>query len=257
VPINTNDKIIGNIDINEVVQKILADLGIKSDAVEIRHENSISNTERVKNTDKVIDVIDKKDVVEGEGKGVSESELVIDGGRVISLEDVRRKLDNVKADSITSVVISPKCILTPSAKDELKKRKLGIVVRKIGKNNFPLWLMLHDRIVVSISLLKHLQSEYDLIRTQIINLSGIVDEALKIAEQKKRGIILTQHPATVLRATGLCEILRVIIAVNPKQVSIDAKEIDANLMIIPPARINESDILESVRSFCQTQKSGD
>ncbi|MDR2642461.1 MAG: hypothetical protein LBC74_06675 [Planctomycetaceae bacterium] len=257
MPINTNDKIIGNIDINEVVQKILADLGIKSDAVEIRHENSISNTERVKNTDKVIDVIDKKDVVEGEGKGVSESELVIDGGRVISLEDVRRKLDNVKADSITSVVISPKCILTPSAKDELKKRKLGIVVRKIGKNNFPLWLMLHDRIVVSISLLKHLQSEYDLIRTQIINLSGIVDEALKIAEQKKRGIILTQHPATVLRATGLCEILRVIIAVNPKQVSIDAKEIDANLMIIPPARINESDILESVRSFCQTQKSGD
>ncbi|MDR1484993.1 MAG: hypothetical protein LBT09_09240 [Planctomycetaceae bacterium] len=253
-----NNKIIDNIDLDDIVQKILADLDVKPEAIEIRHvdtqsvdkaNNEVAKVDNVDKVDKVnrLDAIGKTDIVSEIGEG----ELLFDGGCVISLDDVRRKLEKIQTDKIASVVIPSGCILTPSAKDELKKRKLGIIVRKIAVNNFPLCLVLHGNVAASTSLLKQLQSEYNLIKTQFTELAGIVDEALKIAARQQRGIILTQHPASVLRATGLCEVLRVIIAVEPKQVSIDAKEIDANLMIIPPARINESNILESVRNFCR------
>jgi hypothetical protein len=249
VATNINDKIIASIDIEDVVQKILNDLNVNTQVAEVRS----ATTKNINNTNNKTDKVDKISETNVVGE-LREDEVLFDGGRVISLEYVRNKFDKIHVDKITTVVVPPSCILTPSAKDEIKKHKLEIIVRKINVNNFPLWMALHGNITASNLLIKQLQSEYELSRIQLADLSGIVDEALRVIGQNKFGIILTKHPATVLRATGLYEPLRVIIAIDPKQVAIDAKEIDANLMIIPPARINETNIFESVRNFCRTEK---
>ncbi|MDR1289742.1 MAG: hypothetical protein LBK06_00925 [Planctomycetaceae bacterium] len=233
--ISTKDNITGNIDINDVVRKILADLGIGA---------------KVK-----IDVDVAVNAKEAGGKvgEVDDEELSFGGYRVISLDDVNRKFENNQSQKVLRIVVPPKCVLTPSAKDEIKKRGLRIIVRKIGIDNRPLWLALHGNITASTSLLKQLQSEYNLTQNKFIAPAEIADEAVKVTGQNKQGIILTQQPATILRATSLREVLRVILAIEPKQVSIDTKEINANLMIIPPTRISESNILESVRSFVKIQ----
>jgi hypothetical protein len=259
MPINTNDEITGNIDVDDIVQKILADLHVKPEVgrmrrAEVKCVDNVNNKDNINNEiSKVVSKIDSKVAKTEVVSGGVESELLLDGGRVISLEDVRRKLDTIQVGKVVSVVIPPSCILTPSAKDELKNRRLEIIVRKIGVNNFPLLLVLHSNVIVSKSLNKQLQSEYELHCNKLTDVSEIVGLVLSNAEQNRRGIILTRFPATVFRATGLCEFLRVIIAIDPKQVLVDAKEINANLMIIPPERISESNIIESIRNFCRTE----
>ncbi|MDR1480052.1 MAG: hypothetical protein LBJ00_14040 [Planctomycetaceae bacterium] len=236
---STKDEIVGNIDINDVVRKILNDLEI----------------ENRKTAAKNIEIKEIGGEVNKDNNKINDEELLFNGCRVISLDDVKRKFEGVQSQKILRVVVSPKCVLTPSAKDELKKRGLEIIVRKINTGNRSLWIALHGSVTVSNSLLTKLQSEYKLVQNRFTDHIEVADEAEKIAGQNKQGIILTQHPATILRTTSLRETLRVILAIDPKQVSIDTKEIDANLMIVPPARINESKILESVQSFLLTYRS--
>ncbi|MDR2168933.1 MAG: hypothetical protein LBP59_02205 [Planctomycetaceae bacterium] len=234
-----------NIDVAGIVQKILADLNIKPEIA--AKSNSLTEVSENK--------INKNEISKNEisKNGIDGEELLIDGGRrVISLEDVRRSIEGSQNKKITKFVIPPKCILTPSAKDEIKNQGLKIIVR--NNNNIPLWLALHDNLIASTTLLKQLQTQYNLIQNQFTNLSDLVNEAVKITRQKNYGVILTQHPATILRLTSLRETLRVILAIEPKQVSIDAKEINANLMIASPARINESNIIKAINEYVKNRE---
>ncbi|MDR2440057.1 MAG: hypothetical protein LBE12_11915 [Planctomycetaceae bacterium] len=242
---STNNRITDNINITDIVQKILADLKIKPEFTEICHKTADNSITDKDNT--VKDNIEQTNTI-----GLDETELLIDSGHVISLGDIKRQLDNNHNQKILKIVIPSKSILTPSAKDEIKKRGLGIIVQKTGESNIrniSLWLAEHGNAIVSPPILKKLQAEYYLTRNQFINISEIVEESVRITGQKKHGVILTQHPATALRVIGLCESLRVIIAIDPKQVYIDAKEINANLMIVSPTRINELNIIESIKQF--------
>ncbi|MDR1924997.1 MAG: hypothetical protein LBQ66_11555 [Planctomycetaceae bacterium] len=184
----------------------------------------------------------------GEVGVLCSGELSLEFGRVISVEDIRRRLDGVVG--VRRLVVSPKSILTPSAKDEIRNRKLEIVFRKIADVAKPLWFARHGNAVLSPFAMTRLQSEYDLIQNNFDDFAKLIDEADKIISlQKNCGVVLTEFPATAIRDIGLRESLRVILAIDPKQTAIDTKEINANVMIISPHRISESNILESIKRF--------
>lgn len=192
--------IIENFDIDELVQNILADLGDRR-----------QRAEEIRTLPEPI------------------SDVYLES-RVISLADIRALGDSKK------LFISPKSILTPSAKDEIRKRRIALAVklpRRTAGSEVTIWLAAHRPAAFSPAVLKrfNVKPEY------FESVTGIVESALrKLSDENRRGAVLSRQAATLLCEANRHRDLRAFVGINPKQAAEDAAELDANLLVLHPDR---------------------
>jgi hypothetical protein len=168
--------------------------------------------------------------------------------RVVSLAEINERLGTSK-----KLYISPKSVLTPSAKDEIRKRKIEIAVKlpsAAASSGNVIWIAAHKPAVLLPSLLIRLKREFNLIQNSFETLTELISEAEKqLSNKNSHGIALTKQSATALRSASRSDILRPILGIDPKQTAEDAAEINANFLIIPPHRIPESKFRDLICRF--------
>ena len=168
-------------------------------------------------------------------------EVYIDS-RVISLADIKNRLGEAKR-----LFIAPKSVLTPSAKDEIRKRRIEVAVKLPAldaERSSPLWLVVQKPATFPIILLNDFQAKFE----QFDTVAAIVDSAMKNLADKIRGVALTRQAATLLREANRNDRIRAIYGFEPKQAAADAMEIDANLLVLHPERIG-SRMVETIKNY--------
>ena len=202
------------IDIDLLVQNILADLSFKPAAVE-------------------------------EPIVVDEKELIVES-RVLSLAELTDRLDTVR-----KIVVSPKTVVTPSVKDVLRKRNIEIVAKtkdSVAKNNPSLWLGVHPPIVLSAKLSERIKKEFGLTAQAFGSLLELIDEAERRIESAK-GVALSNRSATIIHTANRREKIRAVLGYEPRQTQMDATELDANLLVVDPGRVGEFRVVELIKAY--------
>lgn len=214
------------IDIDHLVQNILVDLMITP---EVEKVHPIVVTEKPKQTNN------------------NRNEFYLDN-RVISLSDLKDKLDGA-----TKLIISTKSILTPSAKDEIRRRKIEIAVRlpdSTTKNQNSFWLALHGNNVLSQNMIFRLQREFKIETETFEKQSELITRAeIKLIEMKQVGVALSRQAAKLLVKANRKTLIRAIPGFDPVQITEDVKEVDANLLVLQPGRISERKLFEIVKKY--------
>jgi hypothetical protein len=173
------------------------------------------------------------------------NEIYIDN-HVISLAELNERLGNA-----TKLFISPKSILTPSAKDEIRKRKIEIAVRLPlpSTQTVPLiWFAFHKPATFPAGLLNLLQKETFLKQESFATLTELLNEAERqLSHEKNRGVALTKQSATAIRLANQRNTIRAIGCIDPKQSAEDTAELNANLLVIHPERVSNTKIFEIIK----------
>ncbi|GHT19355.1 hypothetical protein FACS1894189_8110 [Planctomycetales bacterium] len=168
--------------------------------------------------------------------------------RVVSLAEINERLGTSK-----KLYISPKSILTPSAKDEIRKRKIEVAVKLPSTNAAScseIWIAVHKPAVLLPSVLIRLKKEFNLIQNSFDTLTELISEAKKqLSNENTHGIALTKQSASALCSASRSGVLRPILGIDPKQTAEDAAEVDANFLIIHPQRTPESKFYDLIRRF--------
>lgn len=168
-------------------------------------------------------------------------EVFIDS-RVVSLSDIKGRLGDAR-----KLLIAPKSILTPSAKDEIRKRKIEVAVKLPNSTvdrRSTIWLAAQRPAVFPASV----SSRFDAKTEHFETVAEIIENALK-QSSGHRGVALSRQSATLLREANRHEKIRAMIGFEPKQTSEDAAEIDANLLVLHPDRITVVKMFEIVQGF--------
>jgi len=204
-----------NFDIDNIVRQILTDLTVKPEPVCIEAKKT--------------------------------NEIYLDS-RVVSLAEIKERLG-----SATKLFISPKSILTPSAKDEIRKRKIEIAVKLSPLTSghcSTLWLALHQPVSITAGLVNRLKKDLILKQESFETLAELIDEAEKqLSNEKTCGVALTKQAATAICSANRRNTLRAVSGIDPKQTAEDTVELDANLLIVQPRRINETEIFDVIKKF--------
>jgi hypothetical protein len=221
-----------NFDIDNLVRQILTDLTVKPEPVCIEPEKTNENY----------------------------NEIYIDS-RVVSLAEIQERLGIA-----TKLFLSPKSILTPSAKDEIRKRKIEVAVKlaplsleqnSTGQSS-TLWFSFHQPATISANFLSRLQKEVEqkqkLKQESFTTLNELLTEAERnLSNEKSRGVALTKQSATALREACRINVLRPIFGITPKQVTEDVAELNANLLIVHPNRTAETNLFDLIRTFAKNK----
>ncbi|MDR2754146.1 MAG: hypothetical protein LBC20_00435 [Planctomycetaceae bacterium] len=175
------------------------------------------------------------------------NEIYLDN-RVISLADLKERTGGA-----TKLFISPKSILTPSAKDEIRKRKIEVAVKlpfPTSQSNPFLWLAFHQPAIFPYNLLNQLQKEFLLKQKSFAVLSELLKETERqLFHNKTHGVAVTKQSATAIRLANRCNTIRAIGCINAKQTAEDAAELNANLLVIHPERLNDTEIFEIISNL--------
>ena len=202
------------INIDLLVQNILADLSFKPVAVE----------------EPII---------------VDEKELIVES-RVLSLAELTDRLDTVR-----KIVVSPKTVVTPSVKDVLRKRNIEIVAKTkdiVARNNPSLWIGVHPSGVLSAKLSERIKKEFGLTAQAFGSLLELIDEAERRIESAK-GVALSNRSATIIHTANRREKIRAVLGYEPRQTQLDATELDANLLVVNPGRVGEFRVIELIKAY--------
>jgi hypothetical protein len=218
-------------DVDTIVRQIMVDLTEKSEMIR-----------SVVKTDVKTDIqYEVKNNIEKPFK----NEIYIDS-RVISLADLNECLG-----SATKLFISPKSILTPSAKDEIRKRKIEVAVKLpllSSQSNHVIWLAFHKPATFSYSLLNKLQIELAPKQKSFDTLTGLLNEAERqLSHETTRCVTVTKQFATAIRLANQRNTIRAIGCIDTQQTAEDTAELNANLLVIHPERINDAEIFEIIK----------
>lgn len=215
-----------NIDIDNLVQNILSDLNVGTNG-ELVRPILVAEESRQENNNR--------------------NEIYIDS-RVVSLADLKGKIDGA-----TKLFIAPKSVLTPSAKDEIRKRKIEIAVRLPGltvDRGSPLWLAVHGTNVLSPNIISRLQRDFKADLETFACLTELVFRAEeRLFETKTFGVALTRQAASLLVELNRKSTIRAISAIDTIQVDEDLKEVNANLIVVHPDRVSETKLFEIVKKY--------
>jgi hypothetical protein len=222
-------------DVDIIVRQIMADLTVSPEPV-------TSDTKTVsKNIAKTDTKLDVKNNIENSFV----NEIYIDN-RVVSLAELKERLGNA-----TKLFISPKSILTPSAKDEIRKRKIEVAVKlplHEDRISPAIWLAFHKPAELPNSLLNLLRKEIFLKQESFATLTELLNEAeQQLSQEKTHGVALTKQSATAIRLANRSNVIRAIGCANPKQSAEDTAELNANLLVIHPERVNNTEIFEIIK----------
>jgi hypothetical protein len=174
-------------------------------------------------------------------------EIYIDS-RVVSLAEINERLGNAR-----KLFIAPKSILTPSAKDEIRKRKIEVAV-KLPSLTVPsgsvIWLALQQPVLLATNWENRLRKELKLKQESFATLAELLDEAERqLSNEKTHGVALTKQSATAIRLANRRDTIRAIGGIDPKQTAEDTAELNANLLVIHPERISNAQIFEIIKRF--------
>lgn len=217
-----------NFDITGLVQSILTDLSVGPQPVPAVPVGSAPKVEKP---------VDVKPAVRSPG------EVYIDR-RVVSLEDVKNL-----SGGVSKLLISPKSILTPSAKDEIRKRKIEVAVRlprPAADSGASPWFAVQKPAAFPDGVLSRFNAKAEVFE----NVAAIVESVRKQLTNGRRGVALSRQAARLLCEANRYGEIRAIDAFDPKQTAEDAAELDANLLVVHPDRVAASalsGILEVVK----------
>lgn len=169
--------------------------------------------------------------------------------RIISLEDVRNlHLTNKQ------IFVSPKSLLTPSAKDELRKRNIEIVRCAPAANRKNSAAELSEAwgwcgVFPADAASETLKTQLAKLLNRQLETFGSISEMLSIAEKQTgqpphRTAVITSSPALVMYAACRSAVLRPVFGIDPRQMTEDAAELHANMLVL------------SSKSFFIVQKMG-
>jgi ribose 5-phosphate isomerase RpiB len=212
-----------NINIEQIVQSVLTDL-------------TASNPKLV---DAVKFVAPLRKISENK---TSEQPEFFFNARVVSLELLKTLPENA-----TKLFLAPKTILTPSAKDEIRRRKIEVATKTA---NQPQRYSLSLYVLGSVhsAVLNRLQKEFLIKAEDYTDINPTLDSVEKGAAAGQFGVLLTHQAAAALRAANQRQALRAVPAFDIVQVQEDAAEINANVLIIHPKRLNETKIIEIIKT---------
>lgn len=186
--------------------------------------------------------------VPAEPKGATnrDSQDVYIDSRVVSLGDLKARLGGAKR-----LFISPKSILTPSARDEIRKQGIELAVQlpdRQERKKTGLWIASQDPVRFSPVVLRRLQADFEA-SVQSFTADGDLLEAARsrLVENAVFGIALTCRAATILYRANRLESIRAIMGLEMNQAAEDAAEIDANFLVLHPGRIVETKIPDLIK----------
>ncbi|MDR2438650.1 MAG: hypothetical protein LBE12_04665 [Planctomycetaceae bacterium] len=221
------------LDIDTIVRQIMTDLTVTAKPVP-------ADIKTVTNSDSLT-------AVNGNVEKPHVNEIYIDN-RVISLADLNEQIGGA-----TKLFISPKSILTPSVKDEIRKRKIEVAVKLPLQNSQSIsviWLAFHQPATFSYNLLNQLQKEFVLKQKSFATLTELLNETeQQLVHETTRGVAVTKHSATAIRLANQRNTIRAIGCVDPKQSVDDTIELNANLLVIHPERVSNTKIFEIVKQL--------
>jgi hypothetical protein len=174
--------------------------------------------------------------------------------RVVSLADVKARLGTAQ-----KIFVSPKSILTPSARDELRKQNVEIIrsVPKEKSAETVFWWAVQPYSAISDSQRSRLQKKLLLPPESFADLPELLTVAEKrLTDSNACGVILTPQTASALYLACRSMSLRPILGFYPQQIQEDTAELRANLLILSPCRLAEAKILEIVKQFVHSCNGG-
>jgi hypothetical protein len=218
-------------DIDTIVRQVMGDLTEKPETI----HDTVKTDLKTEIQDEIKNDLEKPFV----------NEIYIDN-RVVSLAELKECLGNA-----TKLFISPKSILTPSAKDEIRKRKIEVAVKLPllpSQSNPIIWLAFHKPAEFPYSLLNQLQKKLTLKQKSFTTLTELLIETERqLSNETIRGVAVTKQFATTIHQANRSNVIRAIGCANPKQSAEDTAELNANLLVIHPERINNTEIFEIIK----------
>lgn len=191
--------------------------------------------------------------------------LRLSGTRVLTLETLDGRLDGLR-----KIIAAKNAVLTPSVRDELRKRKIEIVRdsdsskpstcshTQNGKRTEPaekrtLRLLVRRPLAEPTALLTTLRRDGDVDALFFDDAEEIVQDVLTRLPQG-RNVALTGEPARLLCLANRRPELCAVTACDPKQVAVDTETVGANLLVVDPKRFAPYRLAETIRAFAATCK---
>ncbi len=178
-------------------------------------------------------------------------ELVV-GSRVVTLAEVGERLDGVRR-----LVVSPKAIVTPSVRDELRRMNIDLVLgsgEEIAAQPSSISgvvMLVHGKQIDVGSLVKALASDgirVELNRSECI-LEGTELLARQLADGGTLGVLLTRYAAAGMCLANRRAGVRAILGIDVDHVADDAASVGANLLVVDPVRSGPFRTRQIVRQF--------
>lgn len=163
--------------------------------------------------------------------------------RVVSLADIKSRLGDAK-----KLLIAPKSILTPSAKDEIRKRKIEVAVKLTNlavDRRSPLWFATQHPATFPTKISKR----HNVKPKSFETVAAIVENAIIHLSNNNRGVAMSRQSATLLCEANRHKEIRAIYGFDPKQTADDTAELDANLLVLHPDRIPPAKLSDIIKSF--------
>ncbi|MGL6226757.1 MAG: hypothetical protein ACRC10_09050 [Thermoguttaceae bacterium] len=203
--------------------------------------------------------------------GISPGELRLQV-KVLTLSDLQEQLGNLRR-----LIVPEKTIITPSVRDELRKRNVELCFEKVEKtaqntqsiqsvetvksgrervdradSQLRVWLGLHLIRQEPSGLLEFLQKQYAISRQFYKCVLEVMDEAESALIDRPKeilGIVLTPHSALAMCAGNRHKAIRAVLGTEINLLQRDTREIGANLLVLDPNRSNPYKTRELVKTF--------
>jgi|GEM_PF-625811 len=176
-------------------------------------------------------------------------ELVL-ADRVITLQTIHGRLDGVRR-----LVLHPAAVLTPSVRDELRRR--GVAVRADGGSPRPagagceLVVAFQREDTAALPAVQALAGQGLRVREVVEpSLAAAVARAAAAVEQGGcLGVVLTRQPALAVRLAHRSAEVRAAWAVDAPSVNQALEDLDANLLVLAAPRHNRFELVSLISRF--------
>lgn len=177
-------------------------------------------------------------------------DCVLRDAKLISLASLAGRLEGKRR-----LIVAQNAVLTPSAKDELRKRRIEIIVaekRKSGNSEQCdendarrlVRCVAIDGIKLPGGLSKPLQMRFGLEIENATEITGL----LKF-DGNGRIVVFVREAAKATRILNQTACVRAVRGVEPRQCEKDIREIDANILVLDPHETSVYRVLEMVAKF--------
>jgi hypothetical protein len=165
-------------------------------------------------------------------------ELVVTA-RVVTLAELGERLTPVRR-----LVVSPQAIVTPSVRDELRRRKIELVVGQPAGSPAPqgapsgLLVFVHGKSFDAAPLVKALAA--DVVSVELKQSDCVIAATDQLAQAlagpARLGVLLTRHTAAGLCLANRHPGVRAIVGSDRDGTLADAASVGANLLVVDPKR---------------------
>lgn len=160
--------------------------------------------------------------------------------RVVTLAE----LDGRLANGVRRVVVSQRAVVTPSVRDELRRRNVELVYGEAKPNGAPqaaaatLAVVIHGNPADAEGLTKALANDGIPVESHATDciLAATDQLAKRLADGTPLGLLLTKHTAAAVCLANRLPAVRAVLGFDPATVARDAAAVGANLLVVDPAR---------------------